>query len=234
MKTYSQTELDELIRSHEKWLEGSPKGEKANVSRGSFEYLDFKRANLREASFVGCFFNKVNMAGVNLTSANLDKSELTHVGARNIDLSNARIANATLLGGYFNNANFRMVYAKDTRFINTQLNNAAFTGADIRYSDFRFSDLEGAIFDNANLKGVIGDTRFIKTLYIEAYSVTYTHDRLAIGCKNYKIKTWFSLPEETQYKIFNQEQIALWKKWKPILKKIIKMSPAEKPIRRRT
>ena len=52
--------------------------------------------------------------------------------------------------------------------------------ADLQYADLQYADLRGAN----------GNKSSIKSLQIEKYSITYTHARLFIGCKNYLISEW--------------------------------------------
>ena len=75
------------------------------------------------------------------------------------------------------------------------------------------------------LWNTVGNNREIKTIQAGKYVVTYTFDRMQIGCKNYPILEWWGFDADT---IDNMDSGALdwWKQWKPILQQIIDVSPA--------
>ena len=57
--TYTEAGLKTILEKHQKWLEGKPDGERANL-----EYADLEDANLEDA----------DLRGANLRGANLDFS----------------------------------------------------------------------------------------------------------------------------------------------------------------
>lgn len=77
-KQISQEELDEIIESHEKWLDGEKGGKCANLSNLDLSYLDFhdhdlsgvsfynarlKHADLSNCDFICCDFRYADMFG---------------------------------------------------------------------------------------------------------------------------------------------------------------------------
>ena len=62
--TYTKAELKKILEKHQKWLEGKPDGERANL-----EYANLEDANLEDADLRGA-----NLRGANLEDANLDFS----------------------------------------------------------------------------------------------------------------------------------------------------------------
>jgi hypothetical protein len=70
--------------------------------------------------------------------------------------------------------------------------------------------------------------REIKSLQIERYPITYTCDRLQIGCENHSINEWMQFDNARIAKM-DKGALEWWGKWRSVLFQIIEMSPADKP-----
>ena len=118
----------------------------------------------------------------------------------------------------------------------SDLNGSNLRGSDLRGSDLSYSDLNGSDLSYSDLRGsdlsniriesVIGNRSEIKSLQIDTYDISYTDKVMQIGCESHDIKDWWEFDDET---INEMETGALdwWKVWKPIIKNIIKNSPAK-------
>jgi hypothetical protein len=94
---------------------------------------------------------------------------------------------------------------------NNYMSNVTFTGCKLEYSSFaklrlgstrikfvhcslRFCTFytPGAIytFEDCDIRYCIGEGKYMKSLQIGEYKISYTHDTLAIGCQQYKIADW--------------------------------------------
>ena len=89
--------------------------------------------------------------------------------------------------------------------------------ADLRYADLR----ELSLWD------VAGEKTHIKSGQIETYQFAYTDEYLQIGCESHGIEEWWSFGDERIKKMEGDKALEFWIKWKPMLKQIIEMSPAE-------
>ena len=87
------------------------------------------------------------------------------------------------------------------------------------------ANLEGANLDGAKLAGARGNMRELKSIFVDPWPVTYTSDVMQIGCERHEIKNWWKFDDEQISKMDNKA-LEWWRIWKPILKKIIKASPA--------
>ena len=67
--TYTKAELKKILEKHQKWLEGKPDGERANL-----EYANLEDANLEDADLRGANLRGANLEDANLEDANLDFS----------------------------------------------------------------------------------------------------------------------------------------------------------------
>ena len=85
----SAKKLQEIIKSHGRWLRNEEGGERANLSG----------ANLRSANL-----SSANLSGANLRSANLRSANLSSAYLRSADLSGANLSGANLRSAYLRSA----------------------------------------------------------------------------------------------------------------------------------
>lgn len=57
--------------------------------------------------------------------------------------------------------------------------------------------------------------------------VTYTADRMQIGCQNHSLEEWWSFNDRQIADMDGRTALSFWRTWKPILQQIITASPAE-------
>jgi len=132
-----------------------------------------------------------------LNYANLIYADLRNADLRNADLSCANLMGADLMGADLNYANLR---------------NANLMGV----------DLMGVNLSNTNLWNTTGNGLEIKTIQTETYHINYTTNIIQIGCENNTIKDWFNFSDKQIIEIGGKKALVWWRKWKPILKEIIK------------
>jgi hypothetical protein len=149
-----------------------------------------------------------NLRGANLRGANLCGANLCGADLRDANLCGANLRGADLRGANLCGANLR---------------GANLCGADLRGADLRDANLCGA-----NLRGATGNMSELKSIFLELWPITYTHDVMQIGCQRHAIEDWFSFSDD---KITQMDSRALewWSKYKPLIKQIIELSPATKP-----
>jgi hypothetical protein len=111
----------------------------------------------------------------------------------------------------------------DLSYSNLRYSNLS--GSNLSYSNLRYSDLRYSDLSYSDLMGTIGNMREIKSLQIETWPVTYTVERLQIGCQNHSIKEWAGFSDET-IKGMADGALEFWHKWKDVIFKIIELSPA--------
>jgi hypothetical protein len=105
------------------------------------------------------------------------------------------------------------------------LSSADLRYADLRSADLRYADLRYADLRYADLRYATGNTVNLKTLQTNNWPVSYTDTIMQIGCQRHEIKAWFKFTDE-EIECMSGDALEWWKEWKPILKKIIKVSPA--------
>jgi len=147
-----------------------------------------------------------NLSDANLRNANLSDANLWNANLRNADLWNANLRNANL-----SDANLR---------------NANLSDANLRNANLSDANLRNANLSDANLWNAIGNKVQVKTMQIEKYSISYTYDRLQIGCENHAIDEWKNFTD-SKIKSMDRGALEWWQKWKPVIFQIIEMSPAE-------
>ena len=124
----------------------------------------------------------------------------------------ANLLNANLWGADLRNAN---------------LWGANLWGADLRGANLRNANLLNANLRGANLRGARGNNQEIKSLHIfNKYNITYTFDRLQIGCENHGISEWWEFDDKRILEMDGDEALKFWRKNKELIKQIIEHSPA--------
>ena len=108
MKTYTTTELKDILNKHALWLRGDPSGVRANLSGTNLSYsnlygVDLSYSNLSNADLRGANLYRANLSGTNLSEANLYRANLsgTNLSYSNlygVDLSEANLYRANLSG----------------------------------------------------------------------------------------------------------------------------------------
>ena len=92
------------------------------------------------------------------------------------------------------------------------------------------ANLSGAGFSGANLSGAylqhaVGNLREIRSIHCFERVITYSADRIWIGCKNYTIEEWWDFTDAEISEMSN-EALERWTKWKPLLQQVIAAYPA--------
>ena len=106
------------------------------------------------------------------------------------------------------------------------LSGANLYGADLYGANLNDADLSSANLNDANLRGAVGNMREVKSLQISTWSVTYTKDRMQIGCQNHALATWWDF-SDGEISTMDSRALAWWTTWKPVLQQIIAASFAK-------
>ena len=87
----TQERLNEIIKSHGKWLNSEVGGEIIDLSRVDLSGADLRGANLSRVDLRGA-----NLRGADLSEANLSRANLRGADLRGADLSEANLSGAKL------------------------------------------------------------------------------------------------------------------------------------------
>ena len=132
LKDISQTELDEILDKHAKWLKNEAGGVRANLL-----YTDLGDANLAEANLFGAKLHGANLQKANLQGAYLHGADLQYADLQYADLSGANLYDAKLHGANLQHADLREADLGDTDLRNANLHGADLSGANLRGVDLR-------------------------------------------------------------------------------------------------
>lgn len=137
-----QTTLNEILRKHELWLEGDPKGDRVNLKDAHLEGANLRNANLECANLYGAHLKGANLIYANLRHAylvgahlenadlecvNLEGVDLEDADLRKADLSYSNLKEAYLQGTHLEGANLDSVNLKNAHLEGTHLTNAILT-----------------------------------------------------------------------------------------------------------
>ena len=135
-----------------------------------------------------------------------ERADLRGADLRGADLRGADLRGADLRGADLGGADLRGAYL---------------VGADLRGANLRDANL----CDIRSLLGAIGNMQEIKSVQCDLWPVTYTAERMQIGCQFHALAEWWTFGDEEISKMDSQA-LGWWGIWKPILQRIIEASPA--------
>jgi len=85
MKTYTDSELQEILREHAKWLDNDG-GSRADLSGADLRDANLSDADLSGANLSGANLRGANLSGANLRGADLSDTDLSGADLRGVDL----------------------------------------------------------------------------------------------------------------------------------------------------
>ena len=211
----TREELNKVIEEHSKWLENYDEGTRA----------DLRFADLTGADLTGADLSGANLYGANLTDADLTDANLTGANLRDADLTNANLKYADLTDADLTWANLTGADLTDANLTGADLYGADLSGADLSGANLKYANLRDADLTGADLRSIIGEMKYLRSMQIDKYMVSYTDTILNIGCQSHTIEEWKNFDDE---KISSMDDDALnwWRVWKPIIMNIIEISPA--------
>ena len=141
MKTYTEAQLNEILRNHKHWLmQDCEEWEymRADLSRANLTGADLTGADLTEADLTGADLTRANLTGADLTEADLTGAYLTWADLTWADLSRANLTGADLTRAYLTKAD---------------LTGADLTWANLSGADLSWANLTRAYLTKADLTG---------------------------------------------------------------------------------
>lgn len=171
MESFSQQQLDRVIKLHMHFLKGVRGGVRATLKFKDLSGLHFRHANLSQADFTGCKLNDANLSRATFAACSFFCCELVRANMANGDFSRAdfrgaNITGANLTGAAFTSADLRQGVYIDytsseadkgwgkggkTSFAGTVARDTDMTGVMARGSDFSHANLTGVIVRDAEL-----------------------------------------------------------------------------------
>ena len=106
----SAEKLQEIIKSHGRWLRNEEGGERANLrdaylSGANLRGADLRDANLSDANLSDAYLSGADLRGANLRDANLRDANLSDANLSGADLRGANLRGANLRGANLRDAN---------------------------------------------------------------------------------------------------------------------------------
>ena len=136
-------------------------------------------------------------------------------------LEKAVEAHSDLRGANLSDANLRGANLSDANLSGANLRGAYLSGAYL--SD---ANLSGAYLSElSSIWGISGNCREVKAIQCDYWPVTYTAERMQIGCQFHTLAEWWSFTDEEIGRM-DSKALDWWQVWKPILQNIITLAPA--------
>ncbi len=167
LRKIGKDELQKILRRHELWVCGEPRGQKAKLSGMDFSGVNLRDCCLAGAEFYGANLRRAILMSADLSNANLDGADLSGAYLRCANLSGSSLRNticckadfrgANLTNANLVSANFADVMARGAYFDSAQLMNAVLTNANLNRAKFRGANLRGVKWDDK--------TNFVDTVF---------------------------------------------------------------------
>jgi hypothetical protein len=103
----SAKKLQEIIKSHGRWLRNEEGGERADLSGADLSGADLRGADLRSADLSSANLRSADLSGADLSGADLRSADLSGADLSSADLSGADLRGADLSGADLSSANLR-------------------------------------------------------------------------------------------------------------------------------
>ncbi|SDT52119.1 pentapeptide repeat-containing protein [Pseudomonas prosekii] len=147
-------------------------------------------------------------------------------GGERANLSGADLSGTYLRGANLSGADLRGTYLRGADLSGTYLRGANLSGADLSGTYLSDANLSGAdLSDLSSIWGASGNCCEVKAIQCDHWPVTYTAERMQIGCQFHTLTEWWAFTEDEIGRM-DGKALGWWKVWKPILKNIIELSPA--------
>ena len=181
LQKLTQSELDEIIRKHMRFISGIRGGARAVVKFKDLSGLHFRKGDLSQADFTGSILINANMSnatfkGVSFFACDMRGANLENACFARADFRGATVVGANLTGADFEKADMRegVILERNptnktlsgsinnskakTIFSGSRLSETNLSGASANYADFSDADLSGVIgndadFSHANFEG---------------------------------------------------------------------------------
>ena len=108
---------------------------------------------------------------------------------------------------------------------NADLHGADLRNADLSGADLSYADLSCAKLSGADLSSATGNLEEIRSIHCFERVITYSSDRMWIGCQSHTIEEWWQFTDD-QINSMSTVALGRWTKWKPLLQQIIAAYPA--------
>ena len=113
----TQSELNEILEKHRKWVNGEDDGERADLRGADLRRADLSGANLSEANLRRANLSEANLRRANLRRADLSEANLRRANLIEANLIGANLSEANLIGADLSGAILTNVkYNENTAF----------------------------------------------------------------------------------------------------------------------
>lgn len=140
----TNTELQNILKKHQLWLDGEPGGERANLEGVNLSEANLEGVNLRHANLEGVNLFEANLQRANLSNANLEKTNLVGAILMRTNLFEANLFEANLFNANLQGANLQIANLRKATLERTCLEKADLFGANLTDANLERANLEGA------------------------------------------------------------------------------------------
>ena len=117
----SAEKLQEIIKSHGRWLRNEEGGERANLRDAYLSGANLRGADLRDADLSDAYLSGANLRDAYLSGANLRGANLRDANLSDANLSDANLSGADLRGANLRGANLRGANLRDANLSGADL-----------------------------------------------------------------------------------------------------------------
>jgi hypothetical protein len=211
-----QINIKGVLELHALWLQGDPKGIRADLSWANLSGANLSRANLSGAYLSGADLSRANLSRANLSWANLSGANLSGANLSGADLSGADLSWANLSWANLSRANLSRA----------NLSWANLSWANLSRANLSRADLSGADLSGADLNSVVGNMLEVKSAHFDKWVVTWTGEVIQIGCQRHAITLW-EKADPRWIDAMAPDATKWWGKYGAIVMALVEASPAK-------
>jgi hypothetical protein len=141
-----QLNTKEVLKLHTLWLQGDPRGVRANLSGANLSWANLSWANLYKADLSRADLSGADLSGADLSEANLSGANLSWANLSGANLSWANLSEANLSG-----ANLSWANLSEANLSGADLSGANLSEANLSRANLSRANLSGANLSGANL-----------------------------------------------------------------------------------
>jgi len=213
MKTYTPSELTEIIRKHHLYLEHEKGGERANLSSTNLRSANLRSANLRSAN-LRC----ADLSYANLRYADLSYADIRYANLSYADLSYAELRYADIRYANLSSANLSYADLSSANLSYADLSSANLSYADIRYADLSSTNLSSANLSYADLSSASsGNNIEVKTLQLGEYYTVISAYKVCVGCQSHTLEEWKGFDDRAILEMDGKDGLIWWKQWRDVI-----------------
>ena len=172
-----QSKVDEILKSHTRWLKDPTKGKQANFAECWIKEVDFVGKSLSEVNFNGSVLRKCRFFKCDLTQSTFFRSDLAESSFHKCSMPRTNFTNSSL-----DDISFLSNYLCGSSFLGTGIRTVRFDKCDLTNANFMNSYCQSSFFLRSILISTVFSQAMIDSVIFNSIEMNYTTIGLSLTC----------------------------------------------------